>query len=181
MQPVRRKTPGQGCPDNSAVSSGVRPLLLLGALFASGCALNPRPTVPSRNAADPRAIVRVLDRITFGATAADLDRVQAIGVQAFIDEQLNPQRLSDDRLEARLKDLRALTISTRQFATDYYHPMVVARQEFSRALQGVAGPGRSLLRWHLLPIAAMSLPGGPRSVSPMNIVQQPPVTPEESR
>src|SRR5205807_6730187 len=41
--------------------------------------------------------------------------------------------------------------------------------------------GRSLLRWHLLPIAAMSLPGGPRSVSPMNIVQQPPVTPEESR
>jgi uncharacterized protein (DUF1800 family) len=56
--------------------------------------------------------------------------------------------------------------------------MVVARQEFSTAQQGEAGPGRPLLRWHLLPIAAMSLPGGPRSVS---VVQQPPVTPEESR
>src|ERR1051326_5756877 len=143
----------------------MRASVLVVALFASSCALNPRPTIPRRAATDPRAIVRLLDRITFGARPADLDRAQGIGGAAFIDEQLPPERLANDRVDARLNDLHALTISKRQFATDYYHPMVVARQEFARAQQGAAGPGRPPLRWHLQPIAAMSLPGGPRAVS----------------
>ena len=135
------------------------------------------PDAPrSGNDAD---VVHVLNRVTFGARAADLDRVDSIGVAAFLDAQLHPERIDDSAVAARLTAATAATIAPRAFAVDYYKPMVAARQELA-AQERVAGaaPKPVSLRWHLLPIAAVTLPGGPR---PMAIVQQPPVTPEEAR
>jgi uncharacterized protein (DUF1800 family) len=151
------------------------------ALWTAACGGNPRPTVSSTVHApvDAHAAIHVLNRITFGADASDLDRVEAIGLARFIDDQLHPERLNDDGVDARLADLRAVTISPRAFATDFYQPMIVARQELTAAQRVTAPPARlPYLRWHLLPVAAMSLPSGDK---PVTVVAQSPVTPEEWR
>jgi uncharacterized protein (DUF1800 family) len=152
--------------------------IVAAAVIASACASNPSPsTTAAGNApADTAAIVHLLDRVTFGARVADVKGVQQIGVAAFLDEQLNPERIPDTALEARLADLRALQITSRRFFTDYYQPMSIARQEFT-ATQKIGGPRLPYLRWHLQPIAAMSLPGDKR----VAVIQQSPVTPEELR
>ena len=127
---------------------------------------------------DRDAIVHLLNRITFGARAEDIDRVQRVGIERFIDEQLHPDTLADDVVDARLRDLRAIGMSPRAFAVEYYQPMVVARQEFTDAQRLTSAPRRPYLRWRLLPMAAISLPGGDKGVT---VLGQPAVTPEEAR
>jgi uncharacterized protein (DUF1800 family) len=148
------------------------------ALTVSACASNPSPSAVAvgRAPADTATIVHLLDRMTFGARAADVERVKQIGVAAFVDEQLHPERIPDPALERRLADLPALQITSRRFFTDYYQPMTVARQEFT-ATQKIGGPRPPYLRWHLQPIAAISLPGEKR----VAVLQQSPVTQEELR
>ena len=49
-----------------------------------------------------------LSRLTFGATAAERERIGRIGVAAFIEEQLHPEGLDDGALEARLGPFEVL-------------------------------------------------------------------------
>src|SRR5437763_242613 len=53
-------------------------------------------------------ITHLLDRTSFGPTPADIERVQAIGVERYIDEQVHPERLPDAGLEPRLRDTATL-------------------------------------------------------------------------
>ena len=142
------------------------------------CRSRPPSGRPRAAPADRDTVVHLLNRVTFGARAEDVDRVERVGVERYIDEQLRPELLADDAVEARVRDLRAVAITPRAFALEYYQPMVVARREFTEA-QRLTGASRApFLRWHLLPILALSLPGGDR---PMTVVGQPAVTPEDAR
>ncbi len=154
-------------------------LVALVALTAA-CAANPRPSVSnSVRPAEERTAIHLLSRTTFGPRAADLDRLHSIGVAAFLDQQLHPERISDEAADQRLRALNALDITARRFFTDYYQPMAAARQELTNARRVAAGSARPpYVRWHLLPIAAMSLPGGDK---PVSVVPQAEVTPEELR
>jgi uncharacterized protein (DUF1800 family) len=158
-----------------------KPCLLAVALTvcASACASNLRPSTGARNQeADARAAGHVLNRLGYGPRAGDLDRVQAMGIRAYIDEQLHPERIADTASDKRLAGLTSLGVAPRAFATEYYQPMVAARQEFTNT-QKLTGGGPKLpyLRWHLMPIAALSLPGD----KPITTIQQATVTQEEVR
>jgi uncharacterized protein (DUF1800 family) len=153
-------------------------LVSLVALTAA-CAANPRPSASNVNPAKERTVIHLLSRTTFGPRAADVDRLYSIGVAAFLDEQLHPERISDEATDQRLRALTGLDITARRFFTDYYQPMAMARQELTNARRVAAGSARPpYVRWHLLPIAAMSLPGGDK---PVSVVPQAEVTPEELR
>jgi uncharacterized protein (DUF1800 family) len=155
-----------------------KPGLLALAVCTSACASNPSPAGLARGPrVDPRAAAHLLNRLGFGPRPGDVERVVAIGLRAYIDQQLHPERIADHALEARLADLKTLTVSPRAFAVDYYQPMVTARQEFTNTQKLTGGPTLPYLRWHLMPIAAMSMPGD----KPINTVQQAAVTQEEIR
>ena len=49
-----------------------------------------------------RLLVHVLNRIGFGPRLGDVERVRAIGVEKYIDEQLRPERIPDNGMAARL-------------------------------------------------------------------------------
>src|ERR1700730_15487669 len=158
---------------------------ILRAVCRPACASNPKPAGFDRPGApggpatiDPRAAVHVLSRLTFGPRAGDVPRHRALGLKAYLDAQLHPERGPEDGVEQRLATSRALRISARAFATDYYQPMITARQEFNDAQKLAPVRRLAYLRWHLQSIAAMSLPGGDR---PVSVLQQAPVTPEELR
>ena len=69
---------------------------------------------------DRGTAVHVLNRTTFGPRPGDADRVQALGLAAYISEQLHPDAIADPALERRLAALTELGVSSRAFAADYY-------------------------------------------------------------
>jgi uncharacterized protein (DUF1800 family) len=153
-------------------------------LAFSACAANPRParldaTAPrsGTRSTDTRTVVHLLSRTTFGPRPGDIERVLAIGVSAYLDEQLHPERISDELVQPRLAALTPLTISARAYALDFYLPMVAARQQFASTQRPASASTKAaVLRGHLLPIAAVTLPGGDK---PVSLLQQAAVTTEE--
>jgi uncharacterized protein (DUF1800 family) len=72
---------------------------------------------------DPeRKVVQLVSRITFGPRPGDLDRVRHKGLNAFLDEQLHPERLDDSALHARLANLPTLSMSTGELMRKYPAP-----------------------------------------------------------
>jgi uncharacterized protein (DUF1800 family) len=61
----------------------------------------------------------VLSRLTFGPRPGDVDRVRAIGVKKWIEMQLNPERIDDSLLDARLQSFPALRLNQQQLIQDF--------------------------------------------------------------
>jgi uncharacterized protein (DUF1800 family) len=153
-------------------------LVALLAVTIAGCAPRLRPGSRALQHPDRGTVVHVLNRLTFGPRPGDADRVQRMGLAAYIAGQLHPQAIDDAPLDARLASLTGLALSSRAFATDYYLPMVAARQVFTDTQKTGATAALPRLGWHLQPIAALSLPGGDK---PVSVLQQSGVTPDELR
>lgn len=77
---------------------------------------------------DDRTIAHVLNRLGFGPAPGDFERVRTIGLDAYIDRQLHPERLQDSGMAARLARLRTVTKSTRELADSYFLPAQMARR-----------------------------------------------------
>jgi len=83
---------------------------------------------PPASPVDERArAVQALNRLSFGPRPGDLDHVQAIGVDNWIDRQLHPDSIGDQALEARLSEFRTLKMGPQQVA-DNFPPAAVIRQ-----------------------------------------------------
>jgi uncharacterized protein (DUF1800 family) len=87
----------------------------------------PASAVPSNP--EDRAIVHVLDRMGFGPRPGDVDRVRAMGLQAYIEQQLRPERLSDEAMAGRLASLPTVTLSSREIVRDYLLPVQLLRRQ----------------------------------------------------
>jgi uncharacterized protein (DUF1800 family) len=84
---------------------------------------------PPAGPADVAQVVHTLNRIAFGATAGDVERVRAIGIDRYIDQQLHPERIDDSAMRQRLQPLMTLTMSSRQLAEEYEQPLLEARRQ----------------------------------------------------
>ena len=77
---------------------------------SSGTALaTPIAVIPAL--ADNPLTTLTLNRISFGATPAMYDRVRQIGLDAFIDEQLHPENISDDATDKLMSNFSTLTMT----------------------------------------------------------------------
>src|SRR5687768_4809513 len=88
---------------------------------------------------DSKTVVHVLNRLGFGPAPGDVERVQRMGIAAYIEEQLDPSRLPDDGLAAKLAGFETLTLSTRELADRFYLPAVQQRRAAQRANAQNAG------------------------------------------
>ena len=77
---------------------------------------------------EEQRISHVLNRLGFGARPGDVERVQAIGIQKYIEQQLNPSHISDEIAEAKVKNLSTLTMTTAQLYEKYPQPGQILRQ-----------------------------------------------------
>src|ERR1051325_5007307 len=57
---------------------------------------------PSAMTADQR-VAHVLSRLTYGARPGDFERVKAMGVEAFINQQLDPDSIDNSTVIAKLR------------------------------------------------------------------------------
>ena len=89
-----------------------------------------RAAVPTNP--DDKTIVHVLNRLGFGPAPGDVERVRTMGLTAYIDQQLQPERLKDDAVEARLSRFETLSMSSRDMAEDIFLPAEMKRREAQR-------------------------------------------------
>jgi uncharacterized protein (DUF1800 family) len=107
---------------------------ILVCVLATGAGAQRRKTaVPA--APSDKTIVHVLNRIGFGPAPGDVEKVRNLGLAAYIAQQLQPERLSDDRVEARLAGFTTLKMSTEDLARDFYLPAQMLRRQAQRAQQ----------------------------------------------
>jgi uncharacterized protein (DUF1800 family) len=103
-------------------------LTLLGAVFFSAFA--GKKTDDSRQflqqiSKDER-ITQALNRLTFGPRPGDLERVRALGLKKWIDQQLHPEQISENPvLLEKLKFMDTLTMSTEELMISYPTPQIV--------------------------------------------------------
>ena len=109
------------------ITRGAVALLAAGTLIAA----TPGTSVPSNP--DDKTIVHVLNRLGFGARPGDVERVRRIGLATYIDQQLNPERIADTAMTARLARLETIDKSTRELADNYFGPAMEARRRAQRA------------------------------------------------
>src|SRR5579871_2267929 len=77
---------------------------------------------------DEATVAHVLNRIAFGARPGDVERVQAMGLDRYIDQQLRPDRIADAGMDARLSSFSTLRMSSREIAEKIEEPQVEARK-----------------------------------------------------
>lgn len=71
--------------------------------------------------ADEKAL-HVLNRLGYGPRPGDLEKVQRMGVEKYIEWQLNPEKIEDQAVEARLKGLSTLSMDPQELARAYPPP-----------------------------------------------------------
>src|SRR5450759_4340192 len=122
-------------PKSPVVPAAVATAAIAAALVLAGTGWLGRSPAGAAAAAlpnDDKTILHVLNRIAFGPRPGDVERVKALGLQRYIDEQLRPERIADTSMPARLSALATLGLSNREIAQTYELPQLQARQEKKR-------------------------------------------------
>jgi uncharacterized protein (DUF1800 family) len=81
-----------------------------------------------RSLTEDQRIIHVLNRLGFGARPGDAERVKAMGLENYINQQLNPERIADTVAENRLRDLSTLNLTTAELYEKYPQPGQLLRQ-----------------------------------------------------
>ncbi len=88
---------------------------------------------------DEQKIIHVLNRLGFGARPGDVERLKAIGLQKYIDQQLDPSSISDTVAESKVRGLDTSKMSTSELFAKYPNPGALLQQlEGGRAAQANA-------------------------------------------
>ena len=104
-----------------------RSLLIPAALvFAIGCisltatAWKKEKKIAAAAQMDPHTqALHALQRLTFGPRPGDIERVTAMGLDKWIDQQLHPEHIDDSALDARLAPFRTLHMDTREMVENF--------------------------------------------------------------
>ena len=118
------------------------PAVALAALIGADTLGAQRPAVAAN--ADARTITHVLNRLTYGARPGDVERVRQMGLSAFIDQQLHPERIADVATTERLAGFTTLAMSQDEMSEQIFSPAAqlrAAQQRQQRAAQTAAQSG----------------------------------------
>src|SRR5438477_10615418 len=104
--------------------------LLANNLFVAGVAAQSASAKQpaAQKLTEEQRIVHVLNRLGFGARPGDVERVRRVGLQNYIEQQLNPSKIDDSALEAKLKNLPTLQMSNGELLAKYPQPAHILRR-----------------------------------------------------
>ena len=92
--------------------------------------------LPITELSPDEAILHALNRLAYGPRPGDIERVRQMGLAKWIEQQLNPNSIDDQAMEARLQDYPTLRMSTAKLIDEYPQPKQVQahpRQERRRS------------------------------------------------
>ena len=83
---------------------------------------------------DEQRIVHVLNRLGFGARPGDVERVKAMGLENYINQQLAPEKIDDAVAQSKVQDLSILRMSTAELYEKYPQRNQLVRQLQNRGM-----------------------------------------------
>ena len=86
-----------------------------------------RSAIEDSPLSDQQKAVHLLNRLAYGPHPDDVERVKSMGFGRFIEQQLNPAKISDSHLEPRLADLETTHMSVRELAQLFPRGGIVKR------------------------------------------------------
>ena len=115
-------------------------LLLLTVMSALAVVASDKKHKKSKSQTDTAAMqmdeqkraIHVLNRFTFGPRPGDVQKIEAMGIDNWFEQQLQPDKINDSALEARLSPFRTLKMSTTEMVRDFPSPQVVKMVENGR-------------------------------------------------
>src|SRR5205085_5135721 len=93
---------------------------------------SPAGTSSAKLSEDQR-ILHVLNRLGFGARPGDVERVKAMGVDKYIEQQLSRDKIDDAVSEAKLRNLTTLRMTSAELYEKYPQPRQSLQQLQRRA------------------------------------------------
>jgi uncharacterized protein (DUF1800 family) len=85
--------------------------------------------LPITELTEDQAIQHALNRLAYGPTPGQVDRVRKQGLEKWIDQQLNPSSIDDSALEARLERYPTLRMSSDKLVEKFPQPQQAAKKE----------------------------------------------------
>src|SRR5207245_1460560 len=104
---------------------------LLAGTFAAGVgaqSMKPETGQKAAKLSEDQRVLHVLNRLGFGARPADVERVKAMGVDKYIEQQLSPDKIDDAASEAKLQNLETLRMTTAELYEKYPQPGQLLQQ-----------------------------------------------------
>nr|MBA3243045.1 DUF1800 domain-containing protein [Acidobacteriota bacterium] len=102
--------------------------LISNSLLSASAQTAVRKAAQAGSIGEEQRIVHVLNRLGFGARPGDVERVRRMGLENYIEQQLNPVKLSDAVVEAKLKNFPTLALSNTELLAKYPNPGQLLRQ-----------------------------------------------------
>ena len=87
------------------------------ACLTVGATASPYASEPALD--ETARIVHVLNRLGYGPAPGDIERVRTLGISAYIDEQLHPERIDDAEMDARLAEFRSFSMDLDELRENY--------------------------------------------------------------
>jgi uncharacterized protein (DUF1800 family) len=117
-------------------------------------------------APDEALIVHTLNRLGYGPRPGDVEKVRAMGLDRWIDEQLHPERIGDTAVDGRLAGLRTLRLSTSELMKRYDVPREAKREIAARRaeMEGASEEEARAARRELLRKYRSRMDGTPQEV-----------------
>jgi uncharacterized protein (DUF1800 family) len=112
---------------SNAKTAGLLALSLMCLAIPSEAGAKTHATTKTTPLAKRERAEHALDRLTFGPRPGDVERVEKMGVERWIDQQLHPERIDDAALGAKLNALPAMRLSTDELIRRY-PPAPIIRQ-----------------------------------------------------
>ncbi len=88
-------------------------------IFTVGANAQMMQKTSAKQLTEDQKILHVLNRLGFGAREGDVERVKAVGINKYIEQQLNPSAISDQAAEAKVKNLEVLKMSNEELFAKY--------------------------------------------------------------
>src|SRR3984893_8759120 len=127
---------GQGSADvltnsmRALVAGGLCVLMVEQPVVAAATASKPVTASTHQIRGEPR-VLHTLNRFTFGPRPGDIAAIQAMGLNRWFEQQLNPSSIDDSALEARLEMFPAMKMDQAEMIRRYPSPQVL-RQMIER-------------------------------------------------
>jgi len=85
--------------------------------------------LPITELTEDQAILHALNRLGYGPRPGDVEHVRAMGLEKWIDQQLNPASIDDSALDARLDQYLTISMSSKQLLELFPRPGELVKQQ----------------------------------------------------
>ena len=94
---------------------------------------------------EEQKVVHFLNRTSFGPTRDEVQKVNRLGIRAYLEEQLHPERISDTLVREKLAGLKTMRLSSRELIELYPPVKQQAGQQEMMGQQQMQGPRTVIL------------------------------------